>query len=330
MTTDAPELPPSRSLWGRRRSPGRFLGSSEKSRGCTGRLMRAHRATSCPRGRGAGLRSDMTSRSESLDVDRSDPTPVQVREREFYNSYSQLRRFDAVDFGPILGRERRPWNSYWETFRLVQQRFRPGMRLLDFGCGWGGNTVVYARIGYQVDGFDIAEGNVEAAREIAERYDLSERVTIARQAAERLNYPDKSFDVVAGIDILHHVDVPAAIAECRRVLKPGGLAVFREPLRNRFFDGVRNTRLVRRVLSNEPSLDRHITDDEHKLGPDELAAIRRAFPTTTVHRFQVLSRAAALWKSSEMAWEKFDYALRRVPGYLQLAGGAVIEVHKEG
>lgn len=256
-------------------------------------------------------------------------TPVQAREQAFYDQYSQTRKCEPVCFDPILGREQRPWNSYWEMFRIARERFQPGMRLLDFGCGWGVFTVVFARIGFRVDGFDVSPGNVQAAHELAERYDMAAQIAITRQTAEQLEYADETFDVVAGFDILHHVDIRPAIAECHRVLKTGGVAIFREPLRNVVLDWLRNTAPARRVLSNEPSLARHITHDEEKLSGPDLAEIRRQFPHMRIHRFQVLSRLAALHKPWEMSLERVDYALRRIPGYQRLAGSAVLELTKE-
>jgi SAM-dependent methyltransferase len=50
--------------------------------------------------------------------------------------------------------------------------------------------------------------------------------------AHRLAFPDRHFDVVFGISILHHLELETALRELRRVLKPGGLALFAEPLDN--------------------------------------------------------------------------------------------------
>jgi ubiquinone/menaquinone biosynthesis C-methylase UbiE len=50
-----------------------------------------------------------------------------------------------------------------------------------------------------------------------------------------LAFPDQSFDVVVGKAILHHMDFAAAIDEIRRILKPGGSALFVEPLRDNPF-----------------------------------------------------------------------------------------------
>lgn len=135
----------------------------------------------------------------------------QERERDYYNQYA-LRQEAEVNLDPILGREKRPWNSYWRLFELVNSHYRPGARLLDFGCGWGSNTVVFAHIGYDVSAFDISEQNVASTRELAQKYGVSDKVTLQVEAAECLDYPNEYFDVIAGIDILHHVDIPQAIS----------------------------------------------------------------------------------------------------------------------
>ena len=255
----------------------------------------------------------------------------QRREREYYDQFSIEHRDGdeaEVDLAPISGGERRPFNSYWRLFELVQDRFRPGARLLDFGCGWGTNTVLYAKIGYEVEGFDISEVNLAAARKAAAQYDVADKITFSIQTAEALKYPDESFDVIAGIDILHHVEIEPSLRECRRVLKPGGVAFFREPLANPVFDALRNTALMRRLVPNEVSFDRHITHDERKVTSAELKAARAIFPQNRVDRFRVLSRLGALWPSGETALEKLDYGLRPVPGYHWFAGAIVTTFEK--
>jgi len=58
-------------------------------------------------------------------------------------------------------------------------------------------------------------------------------------SAHDLPLPDDSVDVVFGIAILHHLDLMATSKEVHRVLKPGGRAIFQEP--------VRDSRLVRAI-----------------------------------------------------------------------------------
>jgi 2-polyprenyl-3-methyl-5-hydroxy-6-metoxy-1,4-benzoquinol methylase len=255
-------------------------------------------------------------------------TPRQQREREYYDQFS-LRQTDLeVRFEPVLSQEKRPWNSYWRLCELVRDEYREGATLLDFGCGWGEYTVLFARIGYRVHGFDVSEGNVNAARQLARKYGLGDRIEVSVQTAERLPYPDRRFDVIAGVDILHHVDVPAAITECHRVLRSGGMAIFREPIYNPVFDTIRNWAPVRRLWPNQPSFDAHITADERKLSADDIATIRKIFPRCELEYSRVISRLAALLPSKLTRLEKVDYRLRGLVGMKHLSGYAILVLRK--
>ena len=48
--------------------------------------------------------------------------------------------------------------------------------------------------------------------------------------AHETTFPDKFFDRVVGNGILHHLELPAAMMEINRILKPGAKAIFQEPL----------------------------------------------------------------------------------------------------
>lgn len=255
-------------------------------------------------------------------------TPRQQREREYYDEFSQGCVDHEADFEPIESTERRPWNSYWQQYHIVQDLYRPGARLLDFGCGWGTVTVVVARMGYEVHGFDISEANVAAGRRLAEKYGVSERVHLSVQVAEKLEYPDESFDVIAGVDILHHVDVARAMRECHRVLRPGGVAVFREPIRSPVFDAVRNWSIARRLFPNDASFERHITQDERKLEEADIAAIRSVFPDTEISYFRVLSRLDKISGSLARPLERLDMSLSWLPGIGKISGYGIIASRK--
>lgn len=214
----------------------------------------------------------------------------QKREQAFYDEFVQ-RHVGWVSFKSITSQKRWPWNPYWAihdwTAAWLQ---RPDMRLLDFGCGPGECSLRFARQGYLVDGFDVSRGNITTARKLAAKYGLTERTRFSVQAAEHLAFPDEAFDVVAGVDILHHVNVDTAIRECLRVLKPGGHGIFLEPVEVPLFDRLRRSRLVTTFFPMTPSFDRHVTEDERKLSSGDLATIRGLAGAIDMDRYLLFAR----------------------------------------
>lgn len=102
---------------------------------------------------------------------------------------------------------------------LAELRRGAASRVADVGCGTG---ILAARIAgtlhpEAVVGCDLSEGMLEVARV------RSERVGWVRCASETLPLPDRSLDAVVSSHAFHFFDQPAALAELRRVLRPGGL-----------------------------------------------------------------------------------------------------------
>lgn len=264
-----------------------------------------------------------------------DLTERQKREREFYDSYSRSTKTEQIDLGPVSGAEQRPWNSYWYVFQLAAQaREERPQTVLDFGCGSGENGILLAHLGFELQGFDISEHSVRTAQQLAKAYGLHPEPKFTVQVAENLPYPNESFDLIVGIDILHHVDIPRATAECMRLLKPTGRAIFREPIESPLFDPIRNTSLVRAIFPKTPSIERHVTEDERKLTRDDLRTIRNLAPRCEMTYFRLFSRAEILLKKLPMAppaWlEKFDHSIvHALPRFGELlAGGVVIQLSR--
>ena len=257
-------------------------------------------------------------------------TERQRREREYYEEYSMLTTPAEVCFDPVLGKELRPWNPYWFLCNSVAARFRsPRQRLLDFGCGPGIYSVIFGKVGYEVFGFDISPNNIAIAQGLAQKYGLSEGVHFRVGTAERIDYPDEYFDVVVGIDILHHVDVAHSVRECLRVLKKGGTAVFKEPVAVPVFDPIRNSLLGRLVAPKSASLERHITEDERKLTVNDLRTIRALCPDMSIKRFRLFSRLEAFNKrlvtdGRPSAIEKFDGCVFQLLPFMKTFGGDIV------
>jgi SAM-dependent methyltransferase len=105
-----------------------------------------------------------------------------------------------------------------------------GKRLLECGSGSGWVSVLFARAGAEVWSFDITREMIERAVRTARVNDLADRIHPEEMSFEDLSYADAFFDVAVGFGVLHHVDLDGARDSLHRVLKPGGLAVFNEPL----------------------------------------------------------------------------------------------------
>lgn len=97
------------------------------------------------------------------------------------------------------------------------------LRILDAGCGTGGNLLHLERFGRAM-GIDLAAEAVDFCR--------VRSVRAARAALLALPFPGAAFDVVTSFDVLYHQwveDDGAAVTEMARVLRPGGVLLVRVP-----------------------------------------------------------------------------------------------------
>jgi SAM-dependent methyltransferase len=95
-------------------------------------------------------------------------------------------------------------------------------RILDYGCGTGGNTGAYAILG-NVIGIEPDRGAVALAG-------ARGGARFCRASGTRLPFRPAVFDAVVASDVLEHIeDDRAAVAEVVRVLKPGGAFIFSVP-----------------------------------------------------------------------------------------------------
>lgn len=172
---------------------------------------------------------------------------------------------------------RRPWNAYWTLYDRLRAWGVKGRRVLVPGCGFGDNAILLSLMGAEVSASDISPESIEIALGRSARHGAAFDARV--MPAERLDYPDDHFDAVVFIDILHHVDIPAAMAEVRRVLRPGAMVFGNELYTHSWMQTVRESRPIARVLY--PLMQRfiygtdkpYITPDEHKIDEAELRVV---------------------------------------------------------
>ncbi len=155
-------------------------------------------------------------------------------------------------------------------------------QVLDYGCGAGFSTVVLARLGAWVSAFDISTEQVALARRRVEANAVGGSVNIEVMAAEQLRYEDSSFDAVHGNAVLHHVDLSLARVELHRVMKPGAVAVFAEPLGENFL-----LEFTRSYLPYPGKIPRD--PKERPLRYSDIAFLAEPFERVEVREFQLLS-----------------------------------------
>lgn len=146
------------------------------------------------------------------------------------NNRSPSQEVYSVGYGPDV--------HAWHLQRSAANRaafflpyLRPGMSLLDCGCGPGSITIGLAGavLPGHVMGIDIEPRQVERAMRLASQQRIT-NLRFAVASVYRLPFPDASFDAAFAHNLLEHLrTLLEVIREMRRVLKPGGIIAVRDP-----------------------------------------------------------------------------------------------------
>ena len=110
-----------------------------------------------------------------------------------------------------------------DTLRVVAPR--PSDRVLELGSARGDVTFFLARHAREVVGLDASDDALALAESVRAAQGIANVSFAKGDVADLSSFEDASFDAVAAIDLVEHVDDPtlaAMLKECRRVLRPGG------------------------------------------------------------------------------------------------------------
>ena len=140
--------------------------------------------------------------------------------------------------------------------KMLSKHLRPGMSVLELGCGTGYFTRELARSGADITAIDVSPDLLEIAMTNCSAPNVRYQI----QNAYALSYPDAMFDSVVGSSVLHHLEIEKAAREIYRVLKPAGTIYFTEP----------------NMLNPQIAIQKNVPRVKRKLGdsPDETAFFR--------------------------------------------------------
>ena len=214
-----------------------------------------------------------------------------VAEQAFHDRQARGRAASLSDSDALCFRD----DTYldhesWIRPALARLGDVAGLPVLDYGCGHGMASVVLARRGGRVTAFDLSPGYLAEARRRAEANKTA--VEFVQADAERLPFADGLFARVWGNAVLHHLDLPRAARELRRVLRPGGVAIFCEPWGENPLLAWARRRLP------YPGKDR--TPDECPLRRHHLPVLREFFPALEVEGHQFLSMARRVLRPNRL------------------------------
>ncbi|MBA4317466.1 MAG: SAM-dependent methyltransferase [Flavobacterium sp.] len=136
---------------------------------------------------------------------------------------------ESIDLNKLLVHES------FEAITAVENKYALEMMgdlknktILDVGSGAGESSVYFALQGANVTALDISQKMLNIASNLANKHGVI--INTIREQTEKMSFTDNTFDLVYGNGVLHHVDFELSLKEVFRILKPGGKAIFIEPL----------------------------------------------------------------------------------------------------
>jgi SAM-dependent methyltransferase len=173
--------------------------------------------------------------------------------------------------------------------RLIDFDGYRGRRVLDVGCGAGTDLARFAKAGALVTGVDLSSSAIALARQNFAQQGL--QGDFEEGDGEHLPFAPDTFDFVFAHGVVQYTAHDQALVdECRRVLKPGGTAVFQVYNRISWLNGLSKIMKVPLEHEDAPVLKRY--------SAAEFRALLTGFRDVRLveERFPVKSRLHGGWK----------------------------------
>jgi 2-polyprenyl-3-methyl-5-hydroxy-6-metoxy-1,4-benzoquinol methylase len=248
-----------------------------------------------------------------------------LRDEAQFSDAAYREYIDDLDINPTMFSKYSEPRDLWD-WRQCAARLMGDIRgksLLDLGCGMGEEAIYFARLGANVTAIDISEIGIEVTQRRAAHNGVAERVDARVMRADPTEFPDESFDIVHGLGILHHLpNLEQSLREIRRLLKPGGMAIFLEPLGNSPVVESIKEWLLARIDKNA------VTEHEENLRVADLERHAALFSSMEIHPYHLLYRVKRFFPEPARDYlRRIDHqVLARFPQLAYYAGAAVIRL----
>ena len=195
-----------------------------------------------------------------------------------------------------------------------------GKTVFDMGCGSGETIIPLVHRGAQVNGIDISPELIALAQRRLKAADLSANVRVG--SAYETGMPDGAVDVVFCMALIHHLDIATVRDEMKRILRPGGYIVLKEPIRfSKGYD------LLRSLLPAHED----VSEYEHPLTREEFSIVQEGFRVDGLRFFRLpfVPIAQRISPSARRnAYLASGWLLDKFPAAARYATTAAVRLHK--
>ena len=199
-----------------------------------------------------------------------------------------------------------------------------GKDVLEIAAGNGIDASIAAHNGAVVHAYDISSQSVQMIRRRAQVNNVSHRVHLQVTGDFTQAFPEQKFDAVIGYAALHHIPLEGLAQHVYDRLKPGGVAVFAEP--------VINSRWLHRLRNLIPYYIFEPTEDEQPLNDHIITQFAQPFDRVVRREFQLTSR---LWPMFPNNWalastlHHMDHWLLKIPYLRRFATVVVFGLYRD-
>jgi 2-polyprenyl-3-methyl-5-hydroxy-6-metoxy-1,4-benzoquinol methylase len=213
-------------------------------------------------------------------------------EREFWNNFiAVIDNYMDKRFKYVIDDRFVPLGHPWpDSRKYLFERMGDvrGQKVLDIGTGSGWASVMLAKKGAgKIVAVDMSDKMLAFVNKIAKINGVGDIIETINMPIESAAFEENTFDLIISIEVLHHLNVETAMRKIHGWLKPGGRAVFAEPLANS------KLLTVIRDLSPVPKFGTHT---ERGLTLREITRASNCFSSMTHKEFQLFTRLERVFR----------------------------------